>query len=92
MECSKAMLALGSIYEKGLADDTNTGFPTLGTTQRKAVAENTQKAFENYDRAAEFEPYALMKLGSFMEQGKYEEGYKGVKNLQYAYGFFYRAT
>jgi TPR repeat protein len=56
------------------------------------VAESSQKAFEYYDRAAEFEPYALLKLGQFMEQGKYEEGYKGVKHLQYAYGFYYRAT
>jgi len=56
------------------------------------VPENSNKAFEYYDRAAEFDPYALLKLGQFMEQGKYEEGYKGVKNLQYAYGFYYRST
>jgi hypothetical protein len=32
MDCPKAMLALGNIYEKGLADENTTGFTTLGTT------------------------------------------------------------
>lgn len=37
MDCSKAMLALGSIYEKGLADDNQCGFFTLGAIQKKQV-------------------------------------------------------
>jgi TPR repeat protein len=65
---------------------------TLGAKLKRQVNENSSKAFEYYDKAAEFEPYALFKLGQFMEQGKYEEGYRGIKNQQYAYGFYYRAT
>jgi TPR repeat protein len=75
------MLALGSIYEKGLADEKTCDQLTIGAIQRKQVPENTTKAFEFYDKAAEFEPYALFKLGQFMETGKYEEGYKGIKNF-----------
>lgn len=30
MDCPKAMLALGSIYEKGLADETQCNLFTLG--------------------------------------------------------------
>lgn len=64
MDCSKAMLALGSIYEKGLADESeNSNSITLGVQQKKKVPENTSKAFEYYDKAAEYEPYALFKLG-----------------------------
>lgn len=78
MDCSKAMLALGSIYEKGIADETQAAV-MMGALQRKSVQENSSKAFEYYDRAAEQDqPFALFKLGQFMEQGKYEEGYNGV--------------
>lgn len=52
MDCSKAMLALGSIYEKGIADETQATV-TMGAVQRKSVQENSSKAFEYYDRAAE---------------------------------------
>jgi TPR repeat protein len=50
------------------------------------------KAFEYYDLAAETEPYALMKLGDFMETGLYEEGFRGKKNTAFALGFYKRAT
>jgi len=66
MDCSKAMLALASIHEKGLADDTKNNL-ILGAIQKRQVCENSAKAFELYDKAAEFEPYALFKLGQFME-------------------------
>ena len=52
MDCSKAMLALGSLYEKGIADETQATV-TVGAVQRKSVQENSSKAFEYYDRAAE---------------------------------------
>ena len=81
MDCPKAMLALGSSYEKGLADENQCTLVTLGVVQKKQVQDNSTKAFEFYDKAAEYEPYALFKLGQFMETGRYEEGYKGIKNL-----------
>ena len=38
------------------------------------------------------EPYALYKLGIFMETGLYEDGYRGQKNTAFAFGFFKKAT
>jgi len=52
MDCSKAMLALASIYEKGIADETQAAV-MMGALQRRTVQENSSKAFEYYDRAAE---------------------------------------
>lgn len=78
MDCPKAMLALASIHEKGLDDESQ--ICTMGAIQKRRGCENSAKAFEFYDKAAESEPYALFKLGQFMEQGKYEEGYRGIKN------------
>lgn len=57
------MLALGSIYERGLADESNQNILAFGSTLKKAAPENSSKAFEFYDKAAESEPYALYKLG-----------------------------
>lgn len=45
--CTKAMLALASIYERT----------------------NSSAAFKYYDEAGVTEPYALFKLGDFMEKG-----------------------
>jgi len=41
MDCSKAMLALGSIYEKGLAEESQCNFVTQGAVLKKMVPENS---------------------------------------------------
>jgi TPR repeat protein len=50
------------------------------------------KAFEYYDLAAFTEPYALSKLGDFMETGLYEEGFRGKNNTRLALGYYKKAT
>jgi TPR repeat protein len=49
-------------------------------------------AFKYYDQAAVSEPYALYKLGDFMEKGLYDEGFRSKPNAAFALGFFKRAT
>ena len=53
---------------------------------------DTTKAFLYYDQAAEYEPYALFKLGDFMEKGLYEEGFRGKPNPGFAFAYFKKAT
>ena len=80
------MLALGSIYEKGLVNVNSErgGCQTFGAIEKNCTEPDTSKAFEQYDNAAESEPYALYKLGQFMEQGLYEE-FRGKPNKAIAY-------
>ena len=87
------MLAIGSIYEKGLVNENaeRGGYQSLGAVERSCTDPDTSKAFEYYDNAAEAEPYALFKLGQFMEQGLYEEGYRGKPNKTFAFAFYKKA-
>ena len=87
------MLAMGTIYEKGLVNDTveKGGCQSLGAIEKSCTEPNTAKAYDYYDTAAEEEPYALYKLGQFMEQGLFEEGYRGKPNTQFAYAFYKKA-
>jgi len=54
--------------------------------------EDTSLAFSYYDQAAVSEPYALFKLGEFMEKGLYDEGFRSKPNSAFALGFYRRAT
>jgi len=54
--------------------------------------EDTSLAFQYYDQAAVSEPYALFKLGEFMEKGLYDEGFRSKPNSAFALGFYRRAT
>ena len=50
--------------------DANTdrgGVQSLGAVEKRCTEPDTSKAFEYYDNAANEEPYALYKLGQFME-------------------------
>ena len=69
LECTKALLAMGSIYEKGLVNEQaeRGGCQSLGAIEKNCTEPDTSKAFEYYDNVAESEPYALYKLGQFME-------------------------
>ena len=62
---SKAMLALGSIHEKGLINEKleRGGTISMGALQDSSTEPDYQKAFEFYDQASDTEPYALFKLG-----------------------------
>ena len=42
--------------------------------------DDTSQAFQYYDQAAVSEPYALFKLGEFMENGLYDEGFRSKPN------------
>jgi TPR repeat protein len=53
---------------------------------------DSTKAFFYYDKAAENEPYALFKLGQFMENGLYEEGFRGKPNAGFAFAYYKKAT
>ena len=90
---SKASLAIGSIYEKGLVNpiEDRGGMQSLGAVEKNCAEPDTSKAFEYYDNAANEEPYALFKLGQFMEQGLYEEGYRGKPNKTFAFAFYKKA-
>ena len=75
---SKATLALGSIHEKGLVSQKsdNGGIINMGAIERQSNEPDFMKAFEQYDYASNTEPYAIFKVGEFMEKGLYEEGYQ----------------
>lgn len=53
---------------------------------------DTSLAFQYYDQAATSEPYALFKLGEFMEKGLYDEGYRSKPNSTFALAFYKRAS
>ena len=91
---SKAMLALGSIYEKGLVNDKsqNGGITNMGAVEKTSGDPDYKKAFELYDQASDTEPYALFKLGQFMEKGLYEEGYRGKPNPALAFAIYRKAA
>lgn len=91
---SKALLALGSIYEKGLINERSDrgGITNMGAVEIASGEPDFQKAFELYDQASDTEPYALFKLGQFMEKGLYEEGYRGKPNLAFAFAFYRKAA
>ena len=59
------MLAMGTIYEKGLVNEHSErgGCESLGAIEKKCTEANTSKAYDYYDMASEVEPYALYKLG-----------------------------
>lgn len=62
---SKAMLALGSIHEKGLINEKidRGGTTSIGTVEQAVTEPDFSKAFEYYDQASDMESYALFKLG-----------------------------
>ena len=92
---SKAMLALASIYEKGLINEANErgGQATEGVIERPAREPDFQKAYEYYDQASDtgIEPYATFKLGQFMEEGLYD-GYRGKPSMSFAFQFYLKAV
>lgn len=91
---TKAMLALGSVHERGLINEKTEkgGIPNMGALEQPVTEPDFQKAFEYYDQASDTEPYALFKLGQFMENGLYEEGYRGKPNLAWAFAFYRKAA
>jgi len=91
---SKALLALGSIHEKGLINlkSERGGLPNMGAIERTSGEPDYQKAFEYYDQASDIEPYPIFKLGQFMEKGLYEGGYRGKPNLAWAFAFYRKAA
>lgn len=52
---------------------------------------DTSIAFQFYDKAANSEPYALFKLGEFMENGLYDDGFRSKPNTKFAHAFYKRA-
>ena len=68
---SKATLAIGSIYEKGLINEKleNGGIINMGAIERSSAEPDFMKAFDQYDYASNFEPYAILKSGEFLERG-----------------------
>ena len=88
------MLAMGSIYEKGLVNENaeRGGCQSLGAAEKACAEPDTSKAWHYYDNAAAGEePYALYKLGQFMEQGLYEDGCRGKPNPTLAHAFYKKA-
>lgn len=51
----------------------------------------TAVAFENYDLAAQSEPYAMFKLGEFMEKGLYNKEFRSKPSSVFALGLYKRA-
>lgn len=94
---SKAMLALGSINEKGLIGSNNRnehgGVSSMGAIEKSVTEPDFAKAFDYYDLASDTEPYALFKLGQFMENGLYQEGgYLGKPSFAWAFKFYQKAV
>ena len=58
-------MALAAIYEKGLVNSEieRGGCQSFGAIQKNCAEPETDKAFEYYNDAADFESYALYKLG-----------------------------
>ena len=63
--CIKAQMALAAIYEKGLVNSEieRGGCQSFGAIQKNCAEPETDKAFEYYNDAADYESYALYKLG-----------------------------
>ena len=92
---SKAMLALGSIYEKGLINENSErgGITSMGALESASTEPDFMKAWDYYDQACDTEPYATFKLGQFMEKGLYEEGnYRGKPSFHFAFNFYRKAV
>lgn len=89
------MLALGTLYEKGLVDESvqKGGMISYKVTQNAICEADTAKAFEYYDQASDTEPYALYKLGEFMEKGLYEDkSYRRKPSTAFALAFYRKAS
>jgi len=92
---SKAMLALGLIYEKGLINENSEqgGITSMGALESASTEPDFMKAWDYYDQASDMEPYATFKLGQFMEKGLYEEGNYRVKpSFHFAFNFYRKAV
>lgn len=59
------MLALGSIYEKGLINENSErgGITSMGALESASTEPDFMKAWDSYDQASDMEPYATFKLG-----------------------------
>lgn len=77
------------IYEESASLDCSKAMLALAAIHEHL---DSGKAFEYYDLAAETEPYALMKLGNFMETGLSEECFQTKNNTAFAWGFYRRAA
>ena len=85
------MLALASIHEKGLVNENmkNGGLLNMGAVERTCSEPDMVKAFPYYDKSrSQTDPYALYKLGYYMEIGQYGHGYRGSKSPELALGLY----
>lgn len=76
------------MYEESAKNDCTRAMLALATIYEPT---DTKSAFKYYDQAAVSEPYALFKLGEFMEKGLYEEAFRSKPNTALALGFYKKA-
>ena len=77
------------LYKEAAESDSTKAMLALAALHEPS---DTSQALWYYDHAAEHEPYALYKLGEFMESGLYGGNFRSKPSLAFALGFYKKAT